>query len=348
MNPNIIKSSLILLFFSLNFTSLSAISADSPEELATPAPSASAKNTSVVQLSTEEQKDKLVNWLTAEFSNLRYVFQFGPIGGYPPVLMRQEQVELFDNETALVVAQSWLAAPNQVYRKHLYRFRIPRRSNEIVQDIYSVPLDFAGALASEDGLSQELELLIGCSIRWQATETGFEGYRDGNRCSFRNEDNQVVSWTTHLTLNPLEYSVADTAFTDDGEQLLGDIDGKALVVNRIRFFQAEIGYLPAGANADDLQQWMVAAPQRPLHDHEQRIPLLSSEDGLFLGHEVQLISDLNDSEKLQLRLYRQTEDEPMFQVEMEYMGEGKWSATGERLRIQISKVDSVTELLPQH
>lgn len=347
MNSNIIKSPVIFLFLALSFSSFAAISADSPAQELERADHTLVSSSNVVALPIEEQKVKLVDWLTGEFSNLRHVFEFGPTGGYPPVLLRQEPIELIDNETAMLVTQSWLASPGQIYRKHLYRFRIPRRSNDILQDIYAVPADFTGAFVDENGLSPALDLVVGCSIRWQATEQGFKGYRDGNRCSFRDENDQVVSWTTHLTLNPVEYSVADTAFTDDGEQLLGDIDGKALVVNRIRFFQAEIGYLPAGADADDLQQWMVAAPQRPLHDHEQRIPLVSSEDGLFLGHELQLVSDLSNPERLHLRLYRQTEDEPIFQAEMEYMGEGKWSATSERLRIQISKADSITALLPQ-
>ncbi len=303
-----------------------------------------APNLDLLALQPEVQKENLITWLTGEFSNLRHVFEFGPTGGYPPLLMRQQQVNLMNDEAAIYTEQSWLAAPEQIYRKHLYRFRILRSSNDIVQDVYLVPNDFSGELYDEEGIADELELVAGCSIRWQATEQGFKGYRDGNRCSFRDENNQIVSWTTHLTLNQTEYTVADSAFTDNGEQVLGDIDGNALVLNRIRFFQAEIGYLPAGADPDVMEEWMVALPQRPLHDHEQRIPLLSADDGLFLGHEVQIVSDIENPQKLQIRLYRQTEEEPMLQMEMDYKGDGKWSATAERLRIQLSMARSITEL----
>ncbi|RUO21106.1 hypothetical protein CWE08_05795 [Aliidiomarina iranensis] len=301
---------------------------------------------SLQDLTPEAQQERLIDWLTGEFSNLRYVFEFGPVGGYPPLLLKQQRVPLMDGEYGVLVEQSWLAAPERIYRRHLYRFRQPRFSDDIIQEVYVVPNNFAGSFISEDGFSAELDLMSGCSIRWQVKANEFEGYRDGNRCSFRNENNQVVSWTTHLRLNATNYNVADMAFTDDGEQVLGDIEGTGLVLNRIRFFQAEIGYLPAGAEAEDLSQWMVALPQRPLHDHEQRIPLMSGEDGLFLGHDIQLIGNLQEPETLLLRLYRQTEDEPFFAEEMEYQGDGKWRATSERLRIQLSVANSIAELLP--
>lgn len=308
-------------------------------------------STITVQTLTEhtlaEQKRILIEWLNGEFSNLKHIFEHGPVGGYPPILMRQSTIHL-GAEEALWVQQSSLVTPIDSYREHLYRFRINERNHTIIQDIYLLPQDFDGEWFSDEiGISPQLEQLEGCSITWRAEGNTMHGNRDGRFCAFKDELNRVVSISSQLNLNPYQLEVVDTAVADDGEPLLGDVDGNALVLDRIRFFHAEITFLPAGADARSDNEWVEAIPQRPMHDHDQRVALLNAEDQLFLGHDIQLIGNAKKADELVLRIYRQTEDEPVFSASMEYLGAGQWRATSERLRVELRLAESVIDVLPR-
>ena len=294
-----------------------------------------------------EQKRILIEWLNGEFSNLKHIFEHGPVGGYPPILMRQSIVTL-GAEKALWVRQSSLVTPTDSYREHLYRFRINERNNTIIQDIYLLPRDFDGEWFSDDrGVSPQLEQLEGCSITWRADTNMMHGNRDGRFCAFKDELNRVVSISSQLKLSPHQLEVVDTAVADDGEPLLGDVDGNALVLGRIRFFHTELTFLPAGADANSDSEWVEAIPQRPMHDHDQRVALLNAEDELFLGHDIQLIGNAKNADELVLRIYRQTEDEPVFSATMEYLGAGQWRATTNRLRVELRLAESVIDVLPR-
>lgn len=294
----------------------------------------------------EEQKRILIAWLNGEFSNLKHIFEHGPVGGYPPILMRQSTVTLSD-EKALWVQQSSLVNPTDTYREHLYRFRINERNNTIVQDIYLLPKGFAGEWVFDElSIAEELELLDGCSISWRADAHSMLGSRDGNFCAFKDELDRVISISSHLTLRPQQLEVVDTAVADDGEPLLGDVDGNALVLNRIRFFHTQLAFLPAGADASSDAEWVAAIPQRPMHDHDQRVALLNAGDGLFLGHDIQVIGDSSNLDELVLRIYRQTEDEPIFSATMEFVEAGRWRATTERLRVELTLAESIIDVLP--
>lgn len=302
-----------------------------------------AESNAYNELTQEEQKRILLNLLAGEFSNLRNIFEHGPSGGYPPVLIRQKQV----NEAGLWVQQSTIAAPDRVYRQQYYHFVIPRRANYIRQDVYLLPNDFAGDFSNIEALPEELQAVVGCAIHWYPRSDSWVGERSGEFCAFRDENNEVVAVNSTIQLDTERYQITETAVSSNGEPLLGDIEGLPLVLQRIRFFHAELSYLPAGADGNDDNQWMAANPQRLMHDHEQRVALMSANEGLFLGHDIQLLTDSNDPQQLTLRVYRQTEDEPLFVVALEYHGSGEWRATHERLRVQLRAVDSVTELLPQ-
>lgn len=308
-------------------------------------------STTSVQTLTEhtlaEQKRILIEWLNGEFSNLKHIFEYGPVGGYPPILMRQATINL-GAEKALWVQQSSLVTPTDSYREHLYRFRINERNHTIIQDIYLLADDFDGEWFSDEiGISPQLEQLEGCSITWRAEGNMMHGNRDGRFCAFKDELNRVVSISSQLNLHPYQLEVVDTAVADDGEPLLGDVDGNALVLDRIRFFHAEITFLPAGADARSDNEWVEAIPQRPMHDHDQRVALLNAEDELFLGHDIQLIGNAKYADELILRIYRQTEDEPVFSASMEYLGAGQWRATAERLRVELRLAESVIDVLPR-
>ncbi|RUO22047.1 hypothetical protein CWE06_04240 [Aliidiomarina haloalkalitolerans] len=290
--------------------------------------------------SADQTIERLATWMQGDFSNMRFIIEHGG-SGQPPILLKHRVVREEQGRPAIVVQQSWLSQPQQGYRFQLLRFQ-QNRDGSIQQMIYPLTAQtYAGVLESSSFSEASLENLValeGCEVRWTASETEFLGERRGEYCSFIDEYGEEVHWQTRLTLNPYQYAVDDVAVTSQGEQIIGQVDGVPVVNERIRFFTADIQFLPAGANASDDEAWISASTRQPLNDHEQRVALMDADGSQFFGHEIQVLGNVYDPEELRIRIYRSGEETPLTELHMAY-SEGNWQANSERVRLRLQVRD---------
>ncbi|WP_157981331.1 CpcT/CpeT family chromophore lyase [Aliidiomarina sanyensis] len=277
----------------------------------------------------ESQRSLLLQYLVGEFSNLRTILETGRGAGHAPIFVRNHRLA-WDDEDVIWSRQSLLNTPNATYRQQVYRFVLPRRNTGIVQQIYLAPASWEPQ--SDDWSA--LERLQGCDIVWRYTGDGFVGSREGSQCGFVDEQGRAIFLATHLQANSVRFTVEDAALSRGGELILGDLNGEPVVHERIRFFDVNIEFLPAGASSENDSAWIVAEPFRDLHDHDIRVPLVSSDERMFLGHDIQVLGNSEEPTGLTIRVYRQAEEQPVLSLKVE--GEdGRWSAEAERFRIQL-------------
>ncbi|TRW49312.1 hypothetical protein FM042_00085 [Aliidiomarina halalkaliphila] len=273
--------------------------------------------------------------LVGDFSNLRHMMTTGEGVGQPPVLMQITPAD-WDGEPVLIARQALIESLDEPYRVHIYRFRESRRNSQLIQDIYVVPE--AAHNERDASMLRHAELLQGCSIRWQAEDDQFVGVRDGRRCAFLDEHGRQIAVSSQLLLTEEQLIVEDRAVAMGGDIIVGSPLGDVSVYERIRFFSADIAFLPSGAQASDADAWLGVAPHRPLHDHDVRIPLTASADGMFIGHDIQVLGFATDENRLQVRLYRLSDVNPHQDVTMEFDG-ATWHAETERFRIRLTPIE---------
>ncbi|WP_194757528.1 CpcT/CpeT family chromophore lyase [Aliidiomarina indica] len=278
--------------------------------------------------------DQLKEYLIGDFSNLRHMMTTGEGVGQPPVLLQITPAE-WDGEQVLIARQALVSAPNEPYRIQVYRIRKDQRSGQLVQDIYVA----SPALNSSEHslLFESAERLAGCSIRWRVEAGQFVGIRDGRRCKFRDQHGREISMSSRLLVTAEQLIIEDSAMAQGEDFILGRPLGEVNVYEPIRFMSAQIMFLPSGGQANDESAWLSVDTYRPLHDHDVRIPLVASADGMFIGHDIQLLGFADDETQLQLRIYRFSDAEPLDDVTMEFDGE-TWHAETERFRIQLVPV----------
>lgn len=280
--------------------------------------------------------ERLATWLEGDFSNMRFIIEQGG-SGQPPILLQHRIVREESDHPAVAVKQSWLSQPSQGYRYQLVRFDA-NRDGSVRQIIYPLTAEAYGQVVDNQPLAAEfidtLTALDGCDIRWTDAKSEFHGERRGDYCSFSDEYGEVVHWQTTLTLDPYQYTVNDAAYTSSGEPIIGQVDGLPVINERIRFFTADIQFLPAGANSNQEDAWVTATTRQPLHDHEQRVALMDADGLQFFGHELQVLGDARNPEELQVRVYRYGEEQPLneFTIKLE-AGDGQ--AEGDRVRLRL-------------
>lgn len=280
----------------------------------------------------DKEITRLLDWLAGDFSNMRYILEAGG-SGHPPILLRQQVVSRDDKNPALLVQQSWINQPEDSYRFQLFTFR-KLRTGEIIQSIAVLSRSDYQHIQAGDVNFSDYASLPNCEIIWREEDGVFNGFRDPERCRFSDQYGEQVHWQTRLTVTPYQYIVDDFAVTAQGETLLGQLDGVPVVNERIRFFKADIEFLPAGADASSDDAWVAVQPRQTLHDHEQRIALMDLKGELFYGHDIQLFGKPDQPEYLQVRLYRQNEESPLAELTTEYQ-DGEWQAQGERIRLRL-------------
>lgn len=282
--------------------------------------------------SQDEEISRLLDWLTGDFSNMRYILEAGG-SGHPPILLRQQVVKHDEESPALLVQQSWINQPEESYRYQLFTFR-KLRTGDIIQSIAVLSKSDYERIEAGDVSFGDFAPLPNCEIVWRAEDGLFNGFRDPERCRFSDQYGELVHWQTRLILTPHQYTVDDFAVTAQGETLLGQVDGVAVVNERIRFFAAHMEFLPAGADADSDDAWVEVIPRQTLHDHEQRIALMDVQGELFYGHDIQLFGKSGQPDYLKVRLYRQDEESPQVELTAVY-DDGEWQAQGERIRLRL-------------
>lgn len=285
---------------------------------------------------TNSDLAKLKSHLTGDFSNLRHMMTTGEGVGQPPVLMQITEAE-WDGESVLIARQALIESLDEPYRVQIYRFREARRNDHLIQDIFVVPE--AAHNEHGDSLFTHAELLQGCSIHWRIEDDDFVGVRDGRRCAFLDEHGRQITVSSQLLLTEEQLIVEDRAVAMGGDIIVGSPLGDVSVYERIRFFSADVAFLPSGAQPSDADAWLAVAPHRPLHDHDVRIPLTAREDGMFIGHDIQVLGFATDENRLQVRLYRLSDVNPHQDVTMEFE-EGSWYAETERFRIRLELIDT--------
>ncbi|MCH8501391.1 MAG: CpcT/CpeT family chromophore lyase [Aliidiomarina sp.] len=289
-------------------------------------------NAAATDQSQDKEITRLLDWLAGDFSNLRYILESGG-SGHPPILLRQQLVSRDDENPALLVEQSWINQPEESYRYQLFTFR-KVRTGEIIQSIAVLSSSEFQDIQAGDVQFSDYAPLRNCEIIWREEDGLFNGFRDPERCRFSDQHGELVHWQTRLTVTPHQYIVDDFAVTAQGETILGQVDGVPVVNERIRFFVADIEFLPAGADASSDDAWVEVQPRQTLHDHEQRIALMDSKGEFFYGHDIQLFGKADQPEYLKVRLYRQNEESPLAELTTVYQ-DGEWRAQGERIRLRL-------------
>lgn len=332
----IIKTTVLTLFtFNIFYTSTQALA------------EVRSKNDEVVNVipSRAELQQKLINALVGEYSNFLALTEHPTtVGDFPPIIQRAEVVVLANGEEGLLVHQGLLSSrstglASTHYRRTLYLFTSTPHSDALIQVSYPLTPNFTKELLSEPGALSQLERLPGCEIHWQYeqvedSQLSFNGYRSPSRCFFIDEHGVAIHLETILHVGNNELQMTENLLDGAGEPLSeADLVG-TLSLTPIRFFEMTVSFLPDGSNADDDEAWLSVQPEGLIHDHGQRINLLTKNEQQALPYEIKLVRGAQDENQLQVRIYSLGSETPMQDLAVE-LTEGVGVLNAEPLRVEI-------------
>ncbi len=286
------------------------------------------------QFNRVELQQRLLNALSGEFSNF-YALTEHPttVGDFPPVLQRADIITLANGEQALLVEQGFLAmraahaSTKDVgvvnsYRRQLYAFVTPRNSNQLVHVSYPLPDSIGVTQLAAPNALESLKRLPGCEVHWHYERLvdgsdSFEGYRSPERCFFIDDNNTPVHMETILHVANYGIQMTDNVLDASGEPLLETELGGTMLLNPIRFFNMTVSFLPDGADKNNADAWISIQPDGLIHDHGQRINLLTKKEQQILPYQIQLLREEDTNDRLQVRIYSLGSEMPLEQLSLE-------------------------------
>lgn len=294
-----------------------------------------------------ELQQKLINAFVGEYSNFFALTEHPTtVGDFPPIIQRIETVVLADGQVGLLVNQGFLSSRSSHlasahYRRTLYLFTTSRNSNALVQISYPLDQHVTKESLTEVGALTQLERLPGCEIQWQyeqtvAGEQSFNGYRDPERCFFIDEQGLPIHLETILYVGKNELQMTENLLNEEGEPLPeADLVG-TMSLTPIRFFEMTVSFLPDGSDEGDESAWISIQPDGLIHDHGQRINLLTKNEQQALPYQIQLVRGAQDENQMQVRIYSLGAETPLQELTVDLIdGVGVLNADPLRVEIQI-------------
>lgn len=252
------------------------------------------------ELSLNQHRAQVADWLQGQFTNYQQSIQ-NPELAVSPLLYIVEPLPNEEDERLLLSSQQmFLFNQDQLLRTQVYELQT-RGKDVIEQRFYHV---------SENIEARESwQQLHGCAVRWRWNGEHYVGARDENRCYFYNQENgHKVALKSQLKLTSSTFSTIDWAYAEDGTLLLDDAFNSQLVLQRMRYFDADIEYRAPGS-----EEWQPVQATHDIHDQGVRVRLQLPESDLELRYQLEL---LREGEQRVLRIYQGNQAQPVERVEV--------------------------------
>lgn len=270
-------------------------------------------------MSASEHRAQIADWLQGQFTNYQQSLQ-NPEEAVSPLLYVVEPVPQQEDEGVLLSSQQmFLFNPDQQLRTQMYELNT--QGGEVVeQRFYHVNGD--------PEQRDNWQPLHGCEVHWRWQGDHYTGKRDEQRCYFYNQDTgKKVALKSQLKLTRNTFSTTDWAYAADGTLLLGDTFNSHLVLQRMRFFDADIEYRAPGSDS-----WQAVHPTHEIHDQGVRVRLQLPDSDLELRYQLELV---RQGEQRVLRIYQGNQAQPAKRLEAPVDSE-QLEVSMEQLRIRLT------------
>lgn len=276
------------------------------------------------------QQEALIDALSGQFSNFYALTEYpNTVGDYPPLVYTGTPLTLPNGHHGVLVSQyhfdvsgSAQAVSNNPVRQQLYAFINPGEAADAVHVTYPVPTDLTAAQLSQADTFSQLQRLPGCETYWTApAETNetqhFEGYKNPKRCYFMNpeQQSQVHVESIHY-VTAQEQKLTENLLNAKGEPLADMALAGTLVLHPIRFFQVQAAYLPEGANEENNDAWVHIEPASNVHDHGQRINLLTQNSQQLIPYQIRVLRHQSTPQQVRVSLYSLGEHTALEEVDI--------------------------------
>ncbi|MGX5914580.1 CpcT/CpeT family chromophore lyase [Aliidiomarina sp. Khilg15.8] len=271
------------------------------------------------ELSADEHQAQIAEWLQGQFTNYQQSIQ-NPEQAVSPLLYQVERLKRQGDEGVLLSSQQmFLFNQEQLLRTQVYQLQT-RGSNVVEQRFFHVSGDIENR--------QDWHQLHGCAVRWRWKGDHYAGARNEDRCYFYNQENgRKIALKSQLKLTPNTYSTIDWAYSEDGTLLLDDAFNSQLVLQRMRFFDADIEYKAPGSDS-----WQRVHTTHEVHDQGVRVRLQLPESDLELRYQLELV---REGEQRVLRIYQGNQAQPVERVQVPVDAQ-QLEFTMEQLRVRLT------------
>jgi hypothetical protein len=257
-------------------------------------------STAAAEFSPSEHQARVADWLKGQFTNYQQTIQT-PEEAVSPLLYEVKKLKRTEDDHLLLSSrQMFLFNRAQPLRTQVYEIQ-QGRGGHLEQHFYHV---------SESLQQRETwQPLHGCAVEWRWHGDHYKGARDEDSCYFYNQENgRKIALKSQLTLTANTLSTMDWAYTEDGTLVLDDAFNSHMVLQRMRFFDAEIAYKAPGSDT-----WQKVEPTHDIHDQGVRVRLQLPENDLELRYQLELV---RQGEQRVLRIYQGNQARPAERVEV--------------------------------
>lgn len=270
-------------------------------------------------MSASEHREQIATWLQGQFTNYQQSLQ-NPQQAVAPLLYVVSTLPGQEGEGLLLSSeQMFLFNPDQKLRTQVYELHTGR-GETVEQQFYHV----SGAPQQRDNWQP----LHGCEVDWRWQGDHYTGTRDEKRCYFYNQETgSKVALKSQLKLTRNTFATTDWAYAADGTLLLGDAFNSHLVLQRMRFFDANIEYRAPGS-----EDWQKVDPTHDIHDQGVRVRLQLPESNLELRYQLELV---RQGEQRVLRVFQGNRAQPVKRLEAPVDSE-QLELSMEQLRIRLT------------